>query len=205
MTLTIITIAIPLVALIAFLAAMAFRSIYPAQTASERSGPGAQDASALSGAPRLLVAVDGSPASLSTLAEVGARPWPAGSEIEIVTVIHSQLPFFPDPAFSLAAAHMEEEKRQEHAAPALLEEAVRRIRATAPGATVSSRVLEGDPAEAIVEEAERLRANEIFVGHHGHGALRRGLLGSVSQKVAHHAHCSVHIVRPPGETAAAAA
>jgi len=204
MTLTILMIVTPLVALIALLATMAFRSIYPAQDAMGRSGPGFKDARQPSAAPRLLVAVDGSPASLSTLAEVAARPWPIGSEIEIVTVIHSQLPFFPDPAFSLAAAHMEEERRQEHAAPALLEDAVSRIRATTPGAIVSSRVLEGDPAEAIVEEAERLRANEIFVGHHGHGALRRGLLGSVSQEVAHHAHCSVHIVHPHIEKATAA-
>lgn len=204
MTLTILMIVTPLAVLVGFLAAMAFRSIYPTRAATERSSPGAQDASARSGAPRLLVAVDGSPGSLSTIADVASRPWPTGSEIEIVTVIHSQVPFFPDPSFSLAAAHMEEERRQEHAAPALLEDAVSRIRATAPGAAVSSKVLEGDPAEAIVEEAERLGANEIFVGHHGHGALRRGLLGSVSQKVAHHAHCSVHIVRPHTETAAAA-
>ena len=204
MTLTILMIVTPLVVLLAFLASMSFRAARPAQAAQERSGPDVHDTPAASGAPRLLVAVDGSPGSLSTIAEVAARPWPSGSEIEIVTVIHSQLPFFPDPAFSMAAAHMEEERRQEHAAPALLEDAAGRIRAAAPGVTVSSKVLEGDPAEAIVEEAERLRANEIFLGHHGHGPIRRGLLGSVSQKVAHQAHCSVHIVRHPGETAAAA-
>lgn len=204
MTLTILMIVTPLVVLLAFLATMSFRNVRPAHDAQERSSRDTHDAPATAGAPRLLVAVDGSPGSFSTIAEVAARPWPSGSEIEVVTVIHSQLPFFPDPAFSMAAAHMEEERRQEHAAPALLEGAVGRIRATAPGVTVSSKILEGDPAEAIVEEAERLRANEIFVGHHGHGAIRRGLLGSVSQKVAHQAHCSVHIVRPPGETAAAA-
>ena len=204
MTLTILMIAIPLAMLIAFLATMAFRGVRPAQDAQGGSRPVAEDTPIPSGAPRLLVAVDGSPGSASTIAEVAARPWPSGSEIEIVTVIHSQLPFFPDPAFSLAAAHMEEERRQEHAAPALLEDAVGRLRAIAHGVTVSSRVLEGDPAEAIVEEAERLRASEIFVGHHGHGAIRRGLLGSVAQKVAHSAHCSVHIVRPPSAAAAAA-
>lgn len=205
MTLTILTIVIPLAVLIGFLAAMSFRAVRPEQDAQRPHAAGAEEIALTSGAPRLLVAVDGSPGSSSTIAEVAARPWPSGSEIEIVTVIHSQVPFFPDPAFSFAAAHMEEERRQEHAAPALLEAAVGRLRAKAPGVTVSSKVLEGDPADAIVEEAERLRATEIFVGHHGHGAIRRGLLGSVSQKVAHHAHCSVHIVRPSGEMAAAAA
>jgi len=201
MALTILMIVTPLVVLLAFLATMSFRAARPAH---QHSGPDAHDPPARSGAPRLLVAVDGSPGSDFTVADVAARPWPSGSEIEIVTVIHSQVPFFPDPAFSMAATHMEEERRQEHAAPALLEDAAGRIRAAAPGATVSSKVLEGDPAEAIVEEAERLGANEIFLGHHGHGPIRRGLLGSVSQKVAHQAHCSVHIVRHPSETAAAA-
>jgi len=200
MTFTILTIAIPLAILVVFLATMAFRR-RPARDTGRGSLPNANDASET---PRLLVAIDGSPGSLSTIAEVAARPWPRGGEVEVVTVIHSQVPFFPDPAFSMVAAHMEEERRQEHAAPALLEDAVSRIRASAPGVAVSSKVLEGDPAEAIVEEADRLRANEIFVGHHGHGALRRGLLGSVSQNVAHRAHCSVHIVRPHPKTAAAA-
>ncbi len=202
MTFTILTIAIPLAILVVFLATMAFRRRRPAWDRVVGSLHLASDASE---APRLLVAIDGSPGSLSTIADVAARPWPRGSEIEVVTVIHSQVPFFPDPSFATVAAHMEEEKRQEHAAPALLEDAVSRIRDRAPGVTVSSRVLEGEPAEAIVEEADRLRANEIFVGHHGHGAIRRGLLGSVSEKVAHHAHCSVHIVRPSGPTAAVAA
>jgi nucleotide-binding universal stress UspA family protein len=155
--------------------------------------------------PRLLVAVDGSPTSFATIAEVAARPWPSGSEIEVVTVIHSPVPVFPDPAFSVVAVHVEDEKRQQLEAPALMEAAVGRLRTSSPGVTVSSRVLEGDPAKVIVDEAERLRADEIFVGSHGYGPIRRGVMGSVSQKVALHAHCSVHIVRPPREGAVAAA
>lgn len=152
--------------------------------------------------PRLLVAIDGSPSSAETLAEVSARSWPQGSEIEVVTVVHSAVPFFPDPAFSLVAAHVEDERRQTTAAPALLEKATERLRAGSPGVAVSSKALEGDPARAIVDEAERMGADEIFVGCHGHGAIRRGVMGSVSQQVAHQAHCSVHIVRPSKHPAA---
>ena len=111
MTPTTLMILIPLTVLIVFLAAAAFRHVRSMPEAQGLPTPESEDASAPSGAPRLLVAVDGSPGSASTIAEVAARPWPSGSEIEIVTVIHSQLPFFPDPAFSLAAAHMEEERR----------------------------------------------------------------------------------------------
>lgn len=147
--------------------------------------------------PRLLVALDGSASSSRTVAEVCSRPWPSGSEIEVVTVVHSPVPFFPDPAFSLVAVHVEDEERQAKEAPSMLEAAVDRLRATSPGVTVSSKVLQGDPARAILDEAERVGADEIFVGSHGHGPIRRGAMGSVSQQVAIHASCSVHIVRPP--------
>jgi len=143
------------------------------------------------------VALDGSTSSSKTVAEVCSRPWPRGSEIEVVTVIHSPVPFLPDPAFSLVAAHVEDEKRQTEEAPAMLKAAVDRLRAASSGVSVTSKILQGDPARAIVDEAERVGADEIFVGSHGHGPIRRGAMGSVSQQVAIHAPCSVHIVRAP--------
>ncbi len=47
----------------------------------------------------------------------------------------------------------------------------------------------------ILEEAENLETDLIIVGSHGYGAVKRFLLGSVSQAVALHAKCSVEIVR----------
>jgi nucleotide-binding universal stress UspA family protein len=66
---------------------------------------------------------------------------------------------------------------------------------------VSTEVLRGSPKHAIIEEAERWGADLIVVGSHGYSALERFLLGSVSQSIAHHAKCSVEIVRgaPCGE------
>lgn len=57
----------------------------------------------------------------------------------------------------------------------------------------------GDPAEVLAEVAEELDAQLIVVGARGLGAVRRFLLGSVSNKVAHHAPCNVLIVRGDGE------
>jgi nucleotide-binding universal stress UspA family protein len=53
----------------------------------------------------------------------------------------------------------------------------------------------GDPAEAILEVAEEQRADLIVVGSKGMHSNRRFLLGSVPDKVSHHASCSVLIVR----------
>lgn len=63
--------------------------------------------------------------------------------------------------------------------------------------TVTTDVLSGSPAEAILEDAEAFGADWIFVGSHGHGRLERFMLGSVSQAVAGRAKCSVAIVRSP--------
>jgi nucleotide-binding universal stress UspA family protein len=45
--------------------------------------------------------------------------------------------------------------------------------------------------------AEKHRADLLVVGSHGYGAIKRALLGSVSDYCAHHVHCSVMIVKQP--------
>ncbi|MGZ8426356.1 MAG: universal stress protein, partial [Candidatus Binatia bacterium] len=66
----------------------------------------------------------------------------------------------------------------------------------ASGISVSAIVKGGDPKEVLVEEAERLRVDCIFLGARGLRRLERFLLGSVSTAVATRAQCSVEILRP---------
>jgi nucleotide-binding universal stress UspA family protein len=54
---------------------------------------------------------------------------------------------------------------------------------------------EGDPADAILDVAEESNADLIVVGNKGMTGAKRFLLGSVPNKVSHHAPCSVYIVR----------
>jgi nucleotide-binding universal stress UspA family protein len=54
---------------------------------------------------------------------------------------------------------------------------------------------EGDPADAILDVAEETGADLIVVGNKGMTGARRFLLGSVPNKVSHHAPCNVMIVR----------
>ena len=61
-------------------------------------------------------------------------------------------------------------------------------------AKVTTRIAWGDPAEAIIEAAEREQAYAIVVGRRGRGRLAGLLLGSVSQKVASLAPCVVIVV-----------
>jgi nucleotide-binding universal stress UspA family protein len=54
---------------------------------------------------------------------------------------------------------------------------------------------EGDPADAILDVAEEQKSDLIVVGNKGMSGAKRFLLGSVPNKVSHHAPCSVLIVR----------
>jgi len=54
---------------------------------------------------------------------------------------------------------------------------------------------EGDPADAILDVAEEKGADLIVVGNKGMTGAKRFLLGSVPNKVSHHAPCSVMIIR----------
>jgi nucleotide-binding universal stress UspA family protein len=53
----------------------------------------------------------------------------------------------------------------------------------------------GDGADAILDVAEEQRCDLIVVGNKGMTGATRFLLGSVPNKVSHHAPCSVMIVR----------
>jgi nucleotide-binding universal stress UspA family protein len=69
-------------------------------------------------------------------------------------------------------------------------------RVTAAGIDdVETFAREGDPADAILDVAEEKGADLIVVGNKGMTGARRFLLGSVPNKVSHHAPCNVMIVR----------
>ncbi len=63
------------------------------------------------------------------------------------------------------------------------------------GIEVVTHPREGDPADAILDVAEELEADLVVVGNKGMTGARRFLLGSVPNKISHHAPCGVYIVR----------
>jgi nucleotide-binding universal stress UspA family protein len=63
------------------------------------------------------------------------------------------------------------------------------------GVEVEIHAREGDPADAILDVAEEKSADLIVVGNKGMTGAKRFLLGSVPNKVSHHAPCSVMIIR----------
>jgi nucleotide-binding universal stress UspA family protein len=63
------------------------------------------------------------------------------------------------------------------------------------GVEVKTHPVEADPADAILNVAEEVKADLVVVGNKGMTGARRYLLGSVPNNVSHHASCSVIIVR----------
>ncbi|XAR52419.1 hypothetical protein NMG60_11020500 [Bertholletia excelsa] len=55
----------------------------------------------------------------------------------------------------------------------------------------------GNPKEVICEAVEKLHIQLLVLGSRSQGALKRALLGSVSNYCAHNAKCPVLIVRKP--------
>jgi nucleotide-binding universal stress UspA family protein len=63
------------------------------------------------------------------------------------------------------------------------------------GVEVNTHAREGDPADAILDVAEEIKAELVIIGNKGMTGAKRFLLGSVPDKISHHAPCSVLIVR----------
>jgi nucleotide-binding universal stress UspA family protein len=78
---------------------------------------------------------------------------------------------------------------------AVLDGEAERIKGDGVKGEVLTFAREGDPADAILDVAEEKGADLIVVGNKGMTGARRFLLGSVPNKVSHHAPCNVMIVR----------
>ena len=72
-----------------------------------------------------------------------------------------------------------------------------KITASLDDVTVTTEVLFGRPAAAIVEAAGANKADLIVMGTHGHGAVMHALMGNVAERVVRTAPCAVLTVREP--------
>lgn len=144
---------------------------------------------------KILLPLDGSSFSHAAVNEVASRPWPASSEVKVVTAF--QVPVTPTPdVWALPAEYFETiERTARESAQAVVDAAVAMLTgALDKSVSVTGEVMAGPPREAILDQADRWKADLIIMGSHGYGAWQRFLLGSVSQAVVAHAKCSVEVV-----------
>ena len=145
---------------------------------------------------KVLLATDGSEAAATALELIGSIAWPTGSEIRLVTALE---PVEPVMTAAWAPALATDIDRQQQdlttAAEAVLDHGARSLAHT--GAKITTDVIEGRAASAILAEAKQLPADLVVMGSRGHGTIGSMLLGSVSAEVADHSPAPVLIARRP--------
>lgn len=144
---------------------------------------------------KVLVAIDGSPQSDKAAEEAVRMAMVSGSrfksQVYAVLVLPSMktptfTDFFPDKPATEMPGWQEKRDRLFYVVEKAAAEA---------DVQLESMVVYGDPAEELIRMAMDKNCDMIIVGSSGKGRVKRTLLGSVSTKVALHAHCSVYIVR----------
>jgi nucleotide-binding universal stress UspA family protein len=132
---------------------------------------------------KILLAMDTSSASQVALDEVAERPWPAGSSVQVLSVVEP--------------SHLWTTSEAAEQAPRLATEiadvAVERLRAS--GLEAAGDVSGGDPKTVILDRAGIADVDFIMVGSHGVSAIAKFLLGNVASAVLRYAPCSVEVVR----------
>jgi nucleotide-binding universal stress UspA family protein len=146
----------------------------------------------------ILVADDMLEASRAALDEAVDLAKLTGAKLTVVTVISVVSPGFgiPVPIGDSFDALLEAAKKRLVAQKErLLSSGVREV---------ETALLEGDPVEEVVQYAAKNLPDLIVVGSRGLSTAGRFLLGSVSDGIVHHVHCSVLIVKSPVATNPAA-
>jgi nucleotide-binding universal stress UspA family protein len=140
---------------------------------------------------KIVVAFDGSPQSMKALEQaivLASQTTPC--RLEVLHVV-SYPTWIVGEAFMTASPNMritimEESERIVEMAEAALKD---------KSFYYSVHVLEGRPADCIVQFAEEYNCKLIVIGSHGYTGLKEFVLGSVSHNVIQHAKIPVHVVK----------
>lgn len=148
---------------------------------------------------KILLATDGSEYSIAATEELAARQFPSDAEVLIISVFQNTpvIASVPAPMGGLAGGWEDADTVIRTMAEEAVQNAADLLTRRNPGWYISTKVVEGSPKHAILQQADEFGADLIVVGSHGRGAVGRFLLGSVSQSVSMHAKCSVEIARKP--------
>jgi nucleotide-binding universal stress UspA family protein len=136
---------------------------------------------------RIVIAYDGSEGSREALATGVETARATGAVATLVYVRHTPLPIVGDPFYERALSRELRRGRD------VLAEA--RAFAADAGVVAETELLEGDPAEQILDLARLRDAELIVVGSRGRGAVAEALLGSVSHAIVHEADRPVLVAR----------
>jgi nucleotide-binding universal stress UspA family protein len=142
---------------------------------------------------KILVGVDDSPHSSAAIQYVKRMPWPAGTEVIVISAVPPVMALYTEvyvPASTQLEQVLEDQIKYHDEIASRAEASLRES-----GLKTQHRVLEGDPREVLLETAKLEAADLIVVGSHGRSGLSKLVMGSVAAHVVTHAPCSVLVVR----------
>lgn len=134
----------------------------------------------------ILVAVDGSESANKAFERAIYLAQKCNSKLDLVHVVQCDLGGDSANTFEI----VEELKDQ---AKKMLDEYKKQ--AAKNGIPIQLTIVQGDPAKVIIDLAKAKSYDLIIMGTRGRSAFKELLIGSVSQKVMHHATCPVMVVR----------
>jgi nucleotide-binding universal stress UspA family protein len=137
----------------------------------------------------ILVAVDGSPDAEAAIEHAAALARDQRARLTLVTAV----PQLPATALLASGAAPPRSEVMRHYG-----ELLRKAAENLPeDISVTTLLVEGPPARALIERARSGAFDLIVMGSHGHGRLHQSLLGCVSQKVLHASPIPVLLIRAP--------
>ena len=140
---------------------------------------------------RIVAGVDGSPSSITALRWAIRHAELTGATID--AVIAWEFPMATGGMGWAPVSGIDDTDYAELAAKAL-SAAVGELNPP-PGVIVHQMVVEGNPAQVLLDSAKD--ADLLVVGNRGHGGFADALIGSVGVRCLHHATCPVVVVRTP--------
>jgi nucleotide-binding universal stress UspA family protein len=139
---------------------------------------------------QIVVGVDGSYQAMRAANVAAGMARTYGAKLHVVTVVRPPEGWWgvvgsPPPADALSASMERAQRSVLDAVSAVME---------TDGLDVESTEEIGDPASELASYCERVGAGLLIVGRRGAGMVERLVLGSVADRLAHHAPCALMIV-----------
>lgn len=143
---------------------------------------------------KILLSIDDSKFSQAAVRMLVGQNNPRKTTVRVLHVVEPlETPYYPELSTPYPTNLSELHKGRMKAGRELVEGVLKKLRAA--GFKAEGTVRAGHVRTVAVDVAKKWHADLIVVGSHGRKGLQRILLGSVSDHIARHAHCSVEIVR----------
>ncbi len=137
---------------------------------------------------KILVAHDGSKSSDKALKRAVELATRFGASLTVLAVV---------PELYLTELSESDKQKIANSLSKETTDAMEKIRKSLSGKSIEVKTLvrQGDPAEKILETAQKMKADVIVTGSHGRHGTKKFLMGSVSSKIVDYSRCPVFVVK----------